>query len=86
MKQKKLPMRTCIITREKLLKNELLRIVKSNDTVVVDPTGKLNGHGCYIKKNIDVITKAKNSKRLDKEFEMKIPDLLYDEMINIVSK
>ena len=48
---KKIPMRTCVVTKEKLPKMELLRIVKTDDGIVVDETGKVNGHGCYIKKD-----------------------------------
>jgi predicted RNA-binding protein YlxR (DUF448 family) len=45
---KKIPMRTCVVTKEKLPKKELLRIVKTDDGIIVDETGKVNGHGCYI--------------------------------------
>ena len=33
---KKIPMRSCVVTKEKLPKNELIRIVKTEDGVVVD--------------------------------------------------
>ena len=57
------PLRTCLITREKLPKLELLRIVKTKEQgVVFDPSGKMNGRGAYIKKDIDVIKKAKQRK------------------------
>ena len=46
MKVKKIPQRTCIITKEKLPKQELLRIVRAPEGyVTVDETGKMNGHG-----------------------------------------
>ena len=47
---KKIPMRMCIVTRERFPKKELLRIVKTEEGIVADLTGKINGHGCYIKK------------------------------------
>ena len=41
---KKIPMRSCVVTKEKLPKRELLRIVKNNENkVFVDLTGKANG-------------------------------------------
>ena len=44
MKVKKIPLRTCVVTREKLPKKELLRIVRTPEGVVVpDETGKMNG-------------------------------------------
>ena len=46
MKNKKIPMRSCVVTREKLPKGELLRIVRTTDgTIVADETGKINGRG-----------------------------------------
>ena len=51
MKQKKIPMRMCSVTRERFPKQELLRIVKTPEgEVIIDETGKLNGHGAYIKR------------------------------------
>ena len=49
MKTKKVPMRMCVLTHEKLPKKELLRIVISDNKIVGDLTGKLNGKGCYLK-------------------------------------
>ena len=55
-------MRSCVITKEKLPKNELLRIVRDpNGMVIVDTTGKINGRGAYIKKDKEVLDKAKKS-------------------------
>jgi predicted RNA-binding protein YlxR (DUF448 family) len=73
------PLRTCLITREKLPKLELLRIVKTKEQgVVFDPSGKMNGRGAYIKKDIDVIKKAKQRKLLSKHFETEIDPSLYE--------
>lgn len=60
---KKIPMRSCVVTKEKLPKRELLRIVKNNENkVFVDLTGKANGRGAYIKKELDVLKIAKEKK------------------------
>lgn len=80
MKVKKLPERTCVVTREKCLKKDLLRIVRCPDGIVrVDLTGKMNGRGVYVKKDIDVIDKAYVSKVLDKNLEVSVPDSVYEE-------
>ena len=64
---KKIPTRTCIITKEKLPKQELIRVVRTPEgSVVVDTTGKLNGRGAYLKKDLAVFEKAKKSKVLDR--------------------
>ena len=46
MKNKKIPMRSCVVTREKLPKQELLRVVKTTDGIIIaDVSGKINGRG-----------------------------------------
>lgn len=87
MKVKKIPLRTCIITKEKLPKRELLRIVRTPEgNVVPDETGKINGHGAYIKKDIVVLEKAKKSKVLDRKLECNIEDSVYEEIRKIIEK
>lgn len=82
---KNVPLRKCVITNEKLPKNELIRIVKTKaDQVVVDPTGKQNGHGVYIKKDYQTIIKAKTSKKLNKMFDTNIAEEIYEELLNII--
>ena len=87
MKVKKIPLRTCVVTKETLPKVELLRIVRTKDqNVMVDLTGKANGRGAYIKKDISVLEKAKKSKILEKKLEFKIDDSIYDEIKEIIEK
>ena len=75
----KIPMRTCIITREKLPKRELVRVVRTKDGVVVDPTGKINGRGAYLKLDRDVFEKAKKTKALDKHLEVEVDESVFEE-------
>lgn len=87
MKVKKIPMRSCVITREKCEKRELLRIVKDKDGVVsVDLTGKMNGRGAYIKKDLEVLEKAKKTKALEKHLETSIPDSIYESIEKIIKE
>jgi len=84
MKQRKIPMRTCVVTREKCEKKDLIRIVRTPEgEVVIDETGKRNGRGAYLKKDKDVFLKAKNSKILDRILEIDIPLSIYEELNNI---
>ena len=79
---KKIPMRNCLITKEKLPKKDLIRIVRTPEgTVIIDEIGKANGRGAYLKKDIEVIKKAKNNKVLERVLEVKVPDSIYDELI-----
>lgn len=84
MKVKKIPMRTCVITKEKCEKKDLLRIVRTPEgKVIVDPTGKANGRGAYLKKTPEVIKKAQTSKILERILEVSIPDTVYVEALNM---
>lgn len=83
MKQKKIPMRTCVVTKEKLPKKELLRIVRTVDgNIVIDLNGKINGRGAYLKNDKQVFEKARKTKILDRHLEVEIPDSLFDELMN----
>lgn len=87
MKPRKIPMRTCVVSKEQLPKQELIRIVKNKENEVkVDLTGKSNGRGAYIKKDITVLEKAIKSNILGKKLEVKIPDSVYDELKEIIIK
>lgn len=82
---KKVPLRMCIVTREKLPKFELIRVVRTPEgNVVVDTTSKLNGRGVYLKKDLDVVKKAKNTKILEKQLETQISDSVYEELESII--
>lgn len=87
MKVRKIPMRMCSVTRERFPKQELLRVVKTPENEVkVDLTGKLNGHGAYIKKDLEVVAKAKKTKALARALEIEIPDSIYTEIEEIITK
>ena len=81
MKVKKMPMRSCVVTKEKLPKQELIRVVRTpNQEVIVDLTGKANGRGAYLKKDIEVFQKAKKSKILDRILEIEVKDEIYEKL------
>lgn len=85
MKTKKIPMRSCVITREKLPKQELVRVVRTPEgNVVVDVTGKANGRGAYLKRDLSVIEKAYNSRVLNKILEVEVLDSVFDELRKMV--
>ena len=84
---KKIPMRMCVVTRERFPKQELIRVVVNKDGVVaVDETGKLNGKGAYIKKDIDVLNKAISTKVLDRTLNVTISDDIYNELRRIIGE
>lgn len=82
---KSIPQRMCVVTREKTDKNKLLRIVKDNlGNVSVDVTGKKNGKGAYITKDLEVLETAKKKKVLEKVFEIDDLTSVYEEIYNLI--
>ena len=78
---KKIPMRTCVITGEKLPKNDLIRVVRTPEgNIIVDDSGKANGRGAYLKKDIETFEKAEKSKILNKRLEVEVPSSIYEEL------
>ena len=87
MKERKIPMRTCVITHEKLPKKELSRIVRNKENeVFVDETGKQNGKGAYLKLDESVVEKARKSKVLNKYLEIDVEDKIYDDVLKLIKK
>ncbi|MBQ6367450.1 MAG: YlxR family protein [Erysipelotrichaceae bacterium] len=76
---KKIPMRRCVATGESCPKKELLRIVRTPEgTVEVDPTGKRNGKGAYLKKDLQALEIAKKRNALGRALEVEISDEVYE--------
>lgn len=87
MKNKKVPMRKCVVTQERYPKKELIRVVKNNSgEIFVDPTGKANGRGAYLKLSKQVINQAKKKKVFERVFEMEIPDSVFEELLSEYEK
>lgn len=81
MKQKKIPMRMCVGCSEMKPKKELIRIVRSAEgEISADLTGKKNGRGAYICKNVSCLSLAKKARRLEKSFQCRIDDEIYQSL------
>lgn len=79
--KKKVVLRTCVCSKEVCEKKDLFRIVRTPEgNVIVDPKGKANGRGAYLKKDLSVIEKAQKTKVLDKHLEVSVPASIYDEL------
>lgn len=82
---KKIPLRRCVGCFESKPKNELYRIVKTaDDEIILDKTGKKNGRGAYICSNKGCLEKVIKSKRLEREFETRISEEIYDELRSMI--
>lgn len=84
---KKIPQRTCLVTKEKCDKKDLLRVVRMPDgTVVYDETGKTNGKGAYLKKDKDVILKAQKTGCLARALEAEVPDEVFTKLLEVTNE
>lgn len=79
---RKIPMRKCVVTQEQYPKKELIRIVLTpEDTVVIDETGRTNGRGAYVRRDVDVIRKAMKTRALDQALKTKVPDEILEVLL-----
>lgn len=82
---KSIPQRTCIGCNIKKDKKDLIRIVKNkNNEISVDKIGKAEGRGAYICDNADCLEKAIKTKRLERVFEMKISEEIYNDLRGVI--
>lgn len=82
---KKIPLRKCVVTQERLPKKDLLRIVRNNEgEVFVDLSSKANGRGAYIKKDVAVLELAMKNKNLERALECSIPETVYERIRKVI--
>lgn len=78
---RKIPLRKCLATNEQLPKKELIRVVRNKEgKVFVDPTGKMNGRGAYLKRSHEAIEIAKKKKLLARSLQVDIPEEIFEEL------
>ncbi len=69
----------CLGCHEMKPKKELTRIVRDKEGVTsVDFTGKKAGRGAYICRSIECLEKAQKGRKLEKAFEARIDEAVYD--------
>ena len=72
-------MRRCVATGEQLPKKELLRVVRTPEgKLAVDPTGKANGRGAYLKKDPAAVAAARKNKALERSLEVTVPEEFWE--------
>ena len=64
--------RRCVVCMEGAPKNELLRIVKTDDGVVFDKSGKMNGRGAYVMKDEKCLLSPKLRDKLQAALKINI--------------
>ena len=82
---KRQPQRTCMGCNVKKDKKEFIRIVENKENEInIDKTGKMEGRGAYICDNIECLEKLIKTKRLEKVFDMKISEEIYENLRGVV--
>ncbi|MCP8616484.1 RNase P modulator RnpM [Salirhabdus salicampi] len=85
MKNKKVPLRKCIVTKEMKPKKELIRVVRNKEgDVFIDTTGKQNGRGAYLTKDRETIEQARKQNVLAHHLKASVNDSIYDDLLNAV--
>ena len=78
--------RMCLVTREKLLKQDLFRVVKTPAGVIFDRDQNIQGRGAYIKKDLKTIELAFKRKSLNKALKADVSEDIYIALIQELSK
>ncbi len=86
-KVKKIPMRTCVVTKEICPKKSLIRVAATKDgQVMIDLNGKAPGRGAYLKLSKEVIILAQKNKALDRKLEVSVPEQIYEDLLKLVNE
>ena len=80
-KPRKVPMRMCVGCREMKPKVELIRVVKPQEgDAGIDRTGKAQGRGAYVCRDIECLRKAKKSRALERALEAQIDEAVFSQL------
>ena len=72
---RKIPMRRCVVTQQSMPKQDLVRVVLTPEgDVELDLSGRKNGRGAYVSKDIEVIEQAMKNGALNKALKVRVPD------------
>lgn len=78
---KKIPLRKCTGCGEMKPKKELVRVLKTtDDEIVIDVTGRMNGRGAYICHSDECLKKAIKTKAIERSLGISVSQDIYDEL------
>ena len=87
MQTRRVPLRMCTGCGEMKTKKELVRVVRSKEgEISLDLTGKKAGRGAYVCPSPDCLKKARKARRIERSFQWKIPEEVYDAMEDALQK
>ncbi|MCR5793623.1 MAG: YlxR family protein [Lachnospiraceae bacterium] len=81
MKTRKIPMRKCTGCGNVKEKKDLIRILHTpEDEIVIDASGKQNGRGAYLCKDLACFQKAYKTKALERSLKTTVPEDVYEKL------
>lgn len=86
MNKKRPVYRICVVTREKLLKEEMFRVVKIDNRVLVDIHQNIKGRGAYIKKDLKTIETSYKRHSLSKALKIDVKEDIYLSLVQLLAK
>lgn len=85
-KSKKTPLRKCLVSQDMFEKDQLIRIVKTKEgSIFVDPSGKKNGRGYYVAKDVSIIEKAEKDHILERHLQSNDLQSIYNDLKKVVN-
>lgn len=86
MKERKVPLRKCVVSGEMKDKKAMIRVVRSKEgEVAIDPTGKKPGRGAYVSIDPDVAKKAQKNDTLSRVLNVKVSADFYQELVDYIT-
>ena len=79
------PLRMCVVTRERKPKEQLIRLVKSGNKIFIDNKQIMPGRGVWFRKDVD-LNRLKKSKALNRAFKCEVPEDIYYVLEKICSQ
>ena len=86
MKKKKIPMRKCILSNEMHPKDMIRVVINKEGRNFADATGKQQGRGAYVSKDVKLVEDAQKQGVLEKYFKVDAETLdpVYKEIIRLI--
>ena len=85
MKDNMQPERSCIVCRKRYGQNQLTRIAKDKDAVIIQQGKKIAGRGAYVCKTRECVEKAVKSKALNRVFKCNVGAEIYEGLLKQVT-
>ncbi|MBO5378673.1 MAG: YlxR family protein [Ruminiclostridium sp.] len=78
---KNIPLRKCLGCDEMLGKKGMLRVVKTKEgEISIDETGKKNGRGAYICRDMECFSMAQKKHSLERSLKCSISEEIYEKL------